>query len=142
MTNTEPSVPEPFAVVAAFLDGEAGERRRTEAGAFNRGRPRLSRRRARASAVGRRHGPVAFPAPASERRRSMARWAAVAAAIALVASAFGYLAGERAGLSTSVAAAPRTVEAVIDFSEPARAPEPTQVIRLEPGVNWNAAGGN
>jgi hypothetical protein len=142
MTNTETSVPEPFAAVAAFLDGEqVSSAALKQALSTEEGRDYLVDVLAlRQLAAG--MGPVSFPAPASERRRSLARWAAVAAAIALVASAFGYVAGERAGLSTSVAAAPRTVEAVIDFSEPVRAPEPTQVIRFEPGVNWNASGGN
>jgi hypothetical protein len=142
MTTTEISLPEPFAVVDAFLDGEQVDALASKhALATADGRDYLVDVLAlRQSAAG--MGPTSFPVPASERRRTLAQWAAAAAAVALLAAALGYVVGERAGLSTDVAAAPRTVEAVIDFSETVRAPEPTQVIRLTPGVNWTASRGN
>ena len=140
--TTDTSVPDPFAVVAAFLDGEhVRSAALKHALSTDAGRDYLVDVLAlRRSAA--RMGPVSFPAPRAERRRVVARSAAIAAAIALVAAGLGYVAGERSVLSTDVAAAPRTVEAVVDFSRATRAPEPTQVIRLTPGVNWTAAGGN
>ena len=142
MTTTDSSVPDPFAVIADFLDGEqVTSTALKDALSTDAGRDYLVDVLAlRRSAA--RMGPVSFPAPRAERRRALARSAAIAAAIALVASGLGYVAGERSVLSTDVAAAPRAVEAVIDFSGTSRAPEPTQVIRLTPCVNWTTAGGN
>ena len=59
------------------------------------------------------------------------RWIAAAAAVVL-SLATGYYTGQRA-VSTVEA---RSVETVVGIDGPPAAPPPTQVIKLEPGVNW------
>jgi hypothetical protein len=74
-------------------------------------------------------------APASVRRP--ARWFLASAAAAVVTLVAGYQLG-RVSESGSAASAPGLAAAIV-------APEPTNVIKFEPGVNWTEsprAGGN
>jgi hypothetical protein len=69
--------------------------------------------------------------------RMRTAWLAAAAAV-LVSLTAGYLAGQRT-LEPSVAA--QTVEAVVQVDSAPVAPKPTQVITLQPGVNWTERAG-
>jgi hypothetical protein len=75
------------------------------------------------------HTDAAIPSAPVVRRPL--RWLSIAAAIALVATLGGYLAGERTA-TNRLAAPPAVVPAA-----PIDAPEPTQVITFKPGVDWN-----
>ena len=138
MTSIDLPVPEPFNVIAAFLDGEHVDGAvLKQALSSDEGRAYLIDVLAlRQSAAGK--GPLSFPSATAQRRPALTRWVG-AAAIALVASGIGFLAGGRIA-AVGGAAAPPTVEAVIDLSAPA--PEPTQTIRLLPGESWNVSRGN
>lgn len=135
MTNPEN---DPFAVVAEFLDGE-----RVDA---------LALRDALATAEARDYlvdllrlrqsvgdmGPMVMSNGARSRWLSPAQWA-VAAAVLLCVSVGGYLLGQRVGLVAQLEGAGR-IEVMADAPAP-RAPKPTHVIRLEPGVNWETVKG-
>jgi len=64
------------------------------------------------------------------------RWAAAAALIACIGG--GFLAGTRA---TRVTPAPAGTTQVTPPDARVRAPEPTRVVRLEPGVDWTETSG-
>ena len=81
--------------------------------------------------------PMAWSTGGQRAVRSRAGWLATAAAI-LVSLAAGYLAGQRA-LDTPIAA--QTIEAVAQVDSTPAAPKPTQVIKLQPGVNWTEDAG-
>lgn len=85
--------------------------------------------------------PVAPPAPrASWSARSL--WRAAAAIVILGAASFaGFAAGRHA--EPPAAAAANTAAAVMApaVSEPSVAPEPTRVIRFQPGVDWHQRAG-
>ena len=140
MTNSD-SVPEPFVVLAAFLDGEHVDGDALKlALSTDEGRDYLIDLLALRQAAA-RMGPVSFPAPGAERSRLVVRLTA-AAAIALVASALGFVAGGRLGPPRDPGVPAQTVEAVIDVSDAVRAPQPTQVIRLQPSTGANPPKGN
>jgi hypothetical protein len=91
-----------------------------------------------------RHAPLAAPAPASAAstpaRPTVTRRFLAAAAAVVVA---GTLGGYAAGRMSIPAAVP--VRQAASLQQPPgaalTAPAPTQVIRLEPGVDWNERGG-
>ena len=126
---------DPLVIVEAFLDGE-----RVDAGALERA---LSDAAARAHFVDllKLRDVVAMMTPVdaagasgqSGRFRGV-RWIAAAAAVVLSLGA-GYFAGQNAHVAEAAAPA---VESVVNLDAPpaARAPAPTRIIRLEPGVNW------
>jgi len=136
MTSTDhtPDLPIPpeLAVIAAFLDGERVDAVVLKhALSTGEGRDYLADLLALRQAVV-AMGPVSYLAsPTRSRGRTIRRWA-VAAAVALLASVGGYLAGERAGLVADVRGAGSSVEAVASFDAVPLAPQPTHVIQLEP----------
>jgi hypothetical protein len=81
-------------------------------------------------------GPTRFVAPSRQHGplRSIARWAA-AILILTAGAAGGYAHGQR---SQAAASAASSFEVVIDNTPTPGAPEPTRVIRFEPGVNWTS----
>lgn len=134
MTGPEPTVPEPvaepYAVVEAFLDGEAVDPRRLRHALDEPGvRDHL------VDLLVLREG-VRTMTPASWTSThgtdgSRLRWLAAAAAV-LVALSAGYYTGQR----TVAASESLGGEAVVAVESAPAPPPPTQVIRLEPGVNW------
>jgi len=133
MTGPEATAPEPvaepYAVVEAFLDGEAVDPRRLRH-ALDEPAVRdhlvdllVLRERVRAITP----GSWSSPRP----RTTRLRWLAAAAAV-LVALSAGYYTGQR----TVVASEPRGGETIVAVESAPAAPKPTQVIRLERGVNW------
>jgi hypothetical protein len=67
--------------------------------------------------------------------RGRSRWLGIAAA--LVASVLGgYVAGRRTAPVVDVPAVAAVVEKSPQPARPETAPQPTRVIRLEPGVDW------
>lgn len=142
-----PAPPESRAVVAAFADGEA-----VDAVALDRalaeadGRAYLIDLLALRDLVTVVPGGARTPAP-PDVAPSPRRWWSVAAAIAVVSVLGGYAAGRFAPFDRSTplgdsAAAPAVVAPAAAGT--LDAPEPTNVIRLEPGVDWQetGAGGN
>lgn len=134
MTDHETPIPDSLGVIAAFLDGaDVDGSSLKQALATDEGRDYLvdllSLRRAVVAM-----GPIAFPTPVSAKGR-VVRFAG-AAAVALVALAAGYFAGAHGRPPTGVTDVLTKVEAGTDVSAPARAPEPTYVIRLEPDGSW------
>ena len=136
-TAAEPVAP-PYAVVEAFLDGES-----IDPGAL---RLALEQREVRDHFVdllvlrqGVRDmvpGDWTGNARPSERARRTA-WLAAAAAVLMSLTA-GYYTGQR---TVSAAGSQGVGTMVVAESTPA-APQPTQVIKLQPGVNWtDVAGG-
>lgn len=84
---------------------------------------------------------VATPAPARTGGAlpSPLRWMAAAAVVGLSATG-GYFYGQPEQV---LVASPMSVEIVMNDTPPPAVPTPTQIIRLEPGVNWtNVNGGN
>jgi hypothetical protein len=74
----------------------------------------------------------AVPAPDARARSARLRWLPVVAALVVVSALGGYLAGRESGERVpATPAGPLTVQSEVT------APAPTQVIRLEPGVDWN-----
>ena len=134
MTGPDPTVPdpvaEPYAVVEAFLDGEAVDPRRLRHALEEPGgRDHL------VDLLVLREG-VRTMTPASWTSThgtdgSRLRWLAAAAAV-LVALSAGYYTGQR----TVAASESLGGEAVVAVESAPAPPPPTQVIRLEPGVNW------
>ncbi len=134
MTGPEPTAPEPvaepYAVVEAFLDGEAVDPRRLRH-ALNEAAVRdhlvdllVLREGVRAIAPG---SWTTARGPGGGRLR----WLAAAAAVLMALSA-GYYTGQR----TVVASEPRGGETMVAVESAPAPPKPTQVIRLQPGVNW------
>jgi hypothetical protein len=84
--------------------------------------------------------------PAASHAASPARWWSAAAAIAVVSVLGGYVAGQRTTLdrpeppagafTTRPASSPDTPAS----ASPIDAPEPTNVIQLQPGVDWQEQG--
>lgn len=74
-------------------------------------------------------GPAAWSAPQPARRYRTRWW--TAAAVVVLSLAAGFVAGQRTVDATAFAA----VE-MVGPARGARAPKPTRVISLEPGVNW------
>lgn len=80
-------------------------------------------------------GPASFVAPAARRGalHRASQWMA-AAVILLAGAGLGYVYGER---FQSQPSSQGTIEVVVDSgSASPPAPEPTRLIRFEPGVNW------
>jgi hypothetical protein len=129
VTAPEP-VAEPYAVVEAFLDGEAVDPHRL--------RHALDEPAVRDHLVDLlvlREGVRAItPGSWSTARTATGgrlRWIAATAAV-LVALSAGYYTGQR----TVVASEPRGGETIVAVESAPAPPRPTQVIRLERGVNW------
>ena len=125
-------VAEPYAVVEAFLDGEA-----VDPGAL---RLALEQREVRDHLVDLlvlRQGvkdmvPGAWIGSARpSKRASRMAWLAAAAAVLMSLTA-GYYTGQR---TVSAAGSSGVGTMVVAESTPA-APKPTQIIKLQPGVNW------
>lgn len=134
--SVELHVPADIAVVSALLDGEE-----VEAVALKKALASEEVRDYFVDALVLRQavasmGPQALVEPV--RRRAMNRWAA--AAVLLLCGLGGYALGARAGLVADVRGAQASIEAAADLGPP-RAPQPTHVIRLEPGVTWHVEGG-
>jgi hypothetical protein len=78
----------------------------------------------------------ALPAADARARNARLRWLPVVAALVVVSGLGGYLAGRQGGERAPAGpAGPLTVQSEVT------APAPTQVIRLEPGVDWKERGG-
>ena len=134
MTGPEPTAPEPvaepYAVVEAFLDGEAVDPRKL-CDALDEPAVRdhlvdllVLREGVRAITPG-------SWTTARAAGGSRLRWLAAAAAV-LVALSAGYYTGQR----TVAASEPRGGETIVAVESTPAPPRPTQVIRLERGVNW------
>src|SRR5436190_22358675 len=80
--------------------------------------------------------PFTASAPPARPLSPLCPWAAAAALIVCIGG--GFLAGARV---TRVALAPAATTAVIAPDARVRAPEPTRLVRLEPGVNWTETSG-
>ena len=80
--------------------------------------------------------PMRFAIPGAPRGRLLrgTRWLAASVILAVGASA-GYVYGHG---SRDQAAPPGLVEVVLDNRPAPAAPEPTRLIRFEPGVNWTS----
>jgi hypothetical protein len=143
MTNPEygpeDPVPSDLSTVAAFLDGEPVDGAALKSALETaEGRDYLVDLLVlRQSVV--HMAPIAVVRPTPRPERSIRHWA-VAAALLLLASAGSYAIGARAASVAPVEGARSSIEAVIDLP-PSAAPKPTEVIRLEPGVNWHSSGG-
>jgi len=135
MTGPEATVPdpvaEPYAIVEAFLDGEPVDPRKLrqaldEPGVKDHLVDVLMLREGVRSMT-----PGSWSTGAATGGRRL-RWLAAAAAV-LVALSAGFYTGQR---TVAAAPEPRGFETtVVVESEPA-APRPTQVIKLQRGVNW------
>ena len=135
MTGPEATVPEPaaepYAVVEAFLDGEGVDPRRL--------RLALDEPAVRDHLVDllvlregvRAMTPGSWTSGRATTERARGRWLAAAAAV-LVALSAGYYTGQR----TVAASGPGGGETIVAVESAPAAPKPTQVIKLEPGVNW------
>lgn len=77
--------------------------------------------------------------PEALQKRTRLRWISAAAAIVLMSVLGGYVAGRQSAPRSigEVPSAPRQVQSGV----PMAAPAPTQIIRLEPGVDWTERGG-
>jgi hypothetical protein len=136
MTEHEPTAPEqapePYAVVEAFLDGEAIDPRRLRA-ALDEPSVRdhlvdllVLREGVRAITPG------AWIGSRAQTRSATLRWLAAAAAVFMALSA-GYYTGQR---TVAAASGPGGGETIVAVESAPAAPQPTQVIKLQPGVNW------
>jgi hypothetical protein len=134
MTEPEQTAPEPvaepYAVVEAFLDGEAVDPTKLrhaldEPGVRNHLVDLLVLREGIRTIT-----PGAWTA-AHAAPRARVRWLAAAAAV-LVALSAGYYTGQR----TVAASGPSGAETIVAVESPPAPPAPTTVIKLEPGVNW------
>jgi hypothetical protein len=135
MTGPEATAPdpvaEPYAVVEAFLDGEAVDPRRLRHALDEPGlRDHLVDLLVLREGV-RRITPGGWTSTPAAAAASRVRWLAAAAAV-LVALSAGYYTGQR----TVVASESFGGETVVAVESAPSPPTPTQVIRLEPGVNW------
>jgi hypothetical protein len=135
MTGPEGTAPdpvgEPYAVVEAFLDGEPVDPRRLRQALDEPGgRDHLIDLLVLREGVRSITPETWTPAP-SATGSSRVRWVAAAAAV-LVALGAGYYTGQR----TVAASEPRGAETIVAVESPPAPPSPTQVIKLEPGVNW------
>jgi hypothetical protein len=135
MTDHEATAPdpvaEPYAVVEAFLDGEPVDPRRLRHALDEPGvRDHLVDLLALREGV-RAMTPGGWTSTHAARGGSRVRWLAAAAAL-LVALSAGYYTGQR----TVAAAEPRGGETIVAVEGAPAPPPPTQVIKLEPGVNW------
>ena len=137
--GTEPgAIPDPYAILEAFIDGERVDREALKAALEDpAGRDCLMDLLALRDAVG-AMGPKSWsainrPSPAARR----VRWAAAAALLACSISA-GYLAGMR---TVEARTTQRNVAAVVNLTGAPTAPAPTKVITLRPGVNWSDSKG-
>ena len=135
MTVHEATAPEPvdvpYAVVEAFVDGESIDPEAL--------RLALEQRDARDHFVDllvlregvRTMAPGAWTGSNRTPQRGVLRWIAAAAAV-LVSLSAGYYTGQR----TVTAAGSQGVETMVAVESTPVAPKPTQVIKLQPGVNW------
>ena len=135
MTGPEATAPEPvaepYAVVEAFLDGEA-----VDPGKLRRALDEPGVRDHLVDLLVLREGvraitPGSWSSSRAAAGGSRLRWLAAAAAV-LVALSAGYYTGQR----TVVASEPRGGETIVAVESAPAPPRPTQVIRLEPGVTW------
>ena len=135
MTDHEATAPDPvddsYAVVEAFVDGESIDPQAL--------RLALEQRNVRDHFVDllvlregvRTMAPGAWTGSSGAPRRGVVRWLAAAAAV-LVSLSAGYYTGQR----TVAAAGSQGVEMMVTAESAPAAPSPTQVIKLQPGVNW------
>lgn len=135
MTGPEATAPdpvaEPYVVVEAFLDGEAVDPRR-----LRRALDEPAVRDHLVDLLVLREGvrtitPGGWTSTHAAPRAKRLRWVAAAAAV-LVALSAGYYTGQRT-VAASESPGGETIVAVESTPAP---PPPTQVIKLEPGVNW------
>jgi hypothetical protein len=120
--------------IAAFADGEPVDPARLErALAEAEGRAYLIDLLVLRGLYARRD---ALPASDSRARNARLGWLSAVAALVVVSVLGGYVAGRQSGNRTPAApVGPLTAQSEVT------APAPTQVIRLEPGVDWNERGG-
>ena len=135
MTGPEATAPEPvaepYAVVEAFLDGEAVDPRRLRHALDEPGlRDHLVDLLVLREGV-RTVTPGGWTSTHAAKGGSRLRWLAAAAAV-LVALIAGYYTGQH----TVAASESPGGETIVAFESAPAPPKPTQVIRLEPGVNW------
>ena len=135
MTGPEATVPdpiaEPYAVVEAFLDGEAVDPLKLRQALEEPGvRDHLVDLLVLREGV-RTMTPASWTSTHAATAGSRLRWLAAAAAV-LVALSAGYYTGQR----TVVASESFGGETVVAVESAPAPPTPTQVIKLEPGVNW------
>jgi len=135
MTGPGPTAPEPvaepYAVVEAFLDGEAVDPRRLRHALDEPGvRDHLVDLLVLREGV-RRITPASWSSSRATTGGTRLRWLAAAAAV-LVALSAGYYTGQR----TVTASESPGGETFVAFESAPAPPNPTQVIKLEPGVNW------
>lgn len=118
------------ACIAAFADGEPVDPERLDrALADAEGRAYLIDLLVLRGLYARRD---AVSAPDARARNARLRWLPVVAALVVVSVLGGYLAGRQTGDRAPAApTGPLTAQSEVT------APAPTQVIRLEPGVDWN-----
>jgi hypothetical protein len=132
-------VPADLAAIAALLDGE-----QVDADAVKQALSTAAGRDYLVDVLVLRQAvPAMNPSPAAlapePRRFSIGRWA-TAAALLLVVSGSSFLVGRTAGFVAEADTSSTSVIAVAE-SEGPRAPSPTHVVQLEPGVNWHSEGG-
>ena len=135
MTGPEVTVPdpiaEPYAVVEAFLDGEAVDPTKLRHALDEPGvRDHLVDLLVLREGV-RALTPGSWTSTVAATGGSRLRWLAAAAAV-LVALSAGYYTGQR----TVAASETRGGETMVAVESAPAPPRPTQVIKLEPGVNW------
>ncbi len=145
MTNNQHTedtpVPAHLAVVAAFLDGEEVNcEALKDSLAAHEARDYLIDLLILRRSVA-HMGPMTIDRATAQRPRPIGRW--LAAAMILIATVTtglaGYAIGTRGGFVMRVESAPSSVEAVIDGGV-SHAPRPTEVIRLQPGIDWHQGG--
>jgi hypothetical protein len=135
MTGPEAMAPEPvaepYAIVEAFIDGEAVDPRSLRRALDEPGvRDHLVDLLVLREGV-RAITPASWTSTHAATGGSRLRWLAAAAAV-LVALSAGYYTGQR----TVAASEPRGGETMVAVESAPAPPTPTQVIKLEPGVNW------
>ena len=126
-------------VISTFLDGEPVEPDELKLALESReGRDYLVDLLTLREAIG-GLGPLAAVSRKPARVWTLLRGSA-AAAILILALAGGYIAGHRVNAPTDPANATSESQVLAVSSAPS-APKPTQVIKLEPGVNWSDSTG-
>lgn len=130
---------EPLSVIGAFLDRE-----RVDPHALTRALSTDEGRQYLVEVVMLREVTVdqapAPEMPRAEGGRSVRRWLLVAATVT-VGTAGGYLAGQHRPVASAPVAVARPAAITNTVPVVPVAPPPTQVITLEPGVNWRDAMG-
>lgn len=83
--------------------------------------------------------PFTSSAPPARALSPLSGWATAAALLLCIGG--GFLIGERVNRASAPLASPAATSAARPGASSVRAPEPTRVIRLEPGVNWTETPG-